>query len=212
MIPDFGALLAWIDGLGATGLDGHDLSELGLKNGNLTVDDQRTGKQWTFHDINLSLTRPQAGSVALTVSSESPERPWLLRAAMTAGEHGHRTFEIETKKLPARDLMLAMRLGEGRYEPDLPISARIRADIGPDGTPRMVDGRILVDKGFIIDADDPAATIAIDHAEFTLDWDSVRQALVVPFQVISGGNRFTSVAQLDPPRARGRQLATRAGP
>ena len=37
-IPDFAALLAWIDSLGATGLDGRDLSELGLKNGNLTVD------------------------------------------------------------------------------------------------------------------------------------------------------------------------------
>ena len=36
MIPDLAALLAWIDSLGATGLDGHDLSELGLKNGNLT--------------------------------------------------------------------------------------------------------------------------------------------------------------------------------
>ena len=57
-LPDFAALLAWIDGLGATGLDGRDLSEIGLKNGNLTVDDQRNGKQWTFHDINLSLTRP----------------------------------------------------------------------------------------------------------------------------------------------------------
>jgi hypothetical protein len=200
MIPDLSALLAWIDGLGATGLDGHDLSELGLKNGNLTVDDQRNGKQWTFHDINLSLTRPQPGSVALTVSSESPERPWLLRAALTAGEHGHRTVEIETKKLPARDLLLAMRLGEGQYEPDLPVSARIRADIGPDGTPRMVEGRIVVDKGVIIDADDPSSTIAIDRAEFSLEWDSARQALVVPFQVVSGGNRFTSVAQLDAPR------------
>src|SRR5262249_45881363 len=33
----FAAFLSWIDGIGETGLDGHDLKELGLKNGNLTV-------------------------------------------------------------------------------------------------------------------------------------------------------------------------------
>ena len=112
-IPAFAALLAWIDSLGTTGLDGRDLSELGLKNGNLIVDDQRSGKQWTFQDINLSLTRPKAGSVALTVSSDDTERPWLLRAAITQGERGRRIVDIETKRLPAKDLMLAMRLGDG---------------------------------------------------------------------------------------------------
>src|SRR6202795_3702102 len=39
------ALLTWIDGIGESGLDGHDLRELGLKDGNLNVDDARTGKR-----------------------------------------------------------------------------------------------------------------------------------------------------------------------
>jgi len=37
------ALLSWIDGIGESGLDGHDLRELGLKEGTLKVDDERTG-------------------------------------------------------------------------------------------------------------------------------------------------------------------------
>src|SRR5262249_33709616 len=40
-VPDLAALLAWIDGLDASGLDGRDLTEIGLQDGNLTVDDQR---------------------------------------------------------------------------------------------------------------------------------------------------------------------------
>jgi hypothetical protein len=44
-ISDFAALLAWIESLDTSGLDGRDLSEVGLKGGNLTVDDQRSGKQ-----------------------------------------------------------------------------------------------------------------------------------------------------------------------
>ena len=55
---DLAGTLAWIDGLGATGLDGHDLRELGLKDGNLTVDDKRNGKHWTFSRINVTLRRP----------------------------------------------------------------------------------------------------------------------------------------------------------
>jgi len=202
-VPDFAAFIAWIDSLGASGLDGKDLGEIGLKNGNLTVDDQRNGRQWTFENINLSLTRPKAGSAALTISSDNRERPWSLRAVLTPGEQGHRIVNIETERLPAKDLMLALRLGDGQFEPDLPLSAKIRADIGPDGMPRMVDGRILMERGHIVDLDEPLSKMTIDRAEFSLDWDSTRRALLVPFQIVAGGNRMTLFAQLDAPRESG---------
>ena len=57
-----------------------------------------------------------------------------------------------------------------------------------------------MEKGVIIDLDDPLARIPIDRAEFNLDWDATRQALVMPFQVVSGGNRITLLAQFDAPR------------
>jgi hypothetical protein len=199
-IPDLTALLAWIDSLGTTGLDGRDLSELGLKNGNLTLFDQRNGKQWEFQDINLSLTRPSGGGVSLTISSEAGERPWLLRATVSRGEGGIRKVEIETERLPAKELMLALRIGDGQIEPNIPISARVRASIGADGIPKMVEGRIVLEKGYIADADDPSSRAEIDRAEINLEWDATRQALVAPFQVVSGGNRLTLFAQLTPPR------------
>ncbi len=201
-IPDFAALLAWLDGLGTTGLDGHELSELGLKSGNLTVDDQRDGKQWSFRDINLSLTRPKGGGIALTLSSDTTDQPWLLRAAMTPAPYGHRIIDIETSKLPAKDMMLAMRIS-GPYELDMPLSGRIRADIGPDGIPVALDGRIVAEHGNLIDVDDPPAKVAIDRAEFTLDWDTQRNALNMPFHIESGGNRITLLAKVDAPRDRG---------
>jgi hypothetical protein len=201
-VPNLAALLAWIDGLGASGLDGHELSELGLKNGNLTVDDQRNGKQWFFRDINLSLTRPKGGGIALTLSSDSAEPPWRLRAALALGNGGHRTIEIETQKLPAKDMMLAMRI-DGFYEPDVPLSGRIRADIGPDGIPQMVDGRIVADKGTLLDPDDPLATVPIDRAEFKFEWDTERKALAMPFQIVAGGNRVTLLARFEAPREPG---------
>jgi hypothetical protein len=200
-VPDFAVMLAWIESLDASGLDGRDLAEIGLKGGNLTVDDQRNGKQWTFTNIDLGVMRPKSGGIAVTLGSENVERPWHMRAAMTPGqEPGHRIIDVEAQKVSAKDLMLAMRVGESQFEPDLPLSARIRADIGPDGIPHMLDGKILVDKGVIIDLDDPLARIPIDRAEINLDWDATRQALVMPFQVVSGGNRITLLAQFDAPR------------
>src|SRR5215469_7116605 len=70
------AILAWLDGIGQSGLDGHDLRELGLKDGTLTVDDRRTGKRWSFHDITMSLERPRGGGIMVTIGSENSERPW----------------------------------------------------------------------------------------------------------------------------------------
>src|SRR5690242_10186944 len=75
-------IMTWIDALGQTGLDGHDLRELGLKNGNLVVDDRRNGKRWTFDGINASLTRPRQGGVIFRLESDNPDRAWVLSAAI----------------------------------------------------------------------------------------------------------------------------------
>jgi hypothetical protein len=199
-LPEFAALLAWVESLDASGLDGGDLTEIGLKGGNLSVDDQRNGKRWTFTNIDLSVTRPKGGGIAVMLGSEGVERPWQMRAAITPGPHGNRVIDIDTQKVSAKDLMFALRWGEGLYEPDLPLTARLRADIGPDGMPRMIEGRVVVEKGSIIDADDPLVRIPIDRAEISVDWDAARRALVMPLQIVSGGNRITLQAQFDAPR------------
>ena len=199
-VPDLAALIAWIERLDASGLDGRELTEIGLQGGNLTVDDQRNGKQWTFTNIDLSVTRPKGGGIAVALGSHSLERPWHLRAAMTPGQQGHRIIDIETQKLSTKDVMLAMRLNADQYEADLPLSGRIRADVGPDGIPYMLDGRIVVEKGLIVDLDDPLVRVPIDRAEISLDWDKSRRALVAPFQVVSGGTRITLLAQFESPR------------
>ena len=70
--------LDWLDSLSLTGLDGQNLNEIGLKNGNLVVDDQQRGNKWTFENISLSLRRPSGGGVALSLGEEGA-RPWSLR-------------------------------------------------------------------------------------------------------------------------------------
>src|SRR6185437_10877276 len=94
-VEDVAAVLAWIDEIGTSGLDGHGLGELGLKSGSLTVDDQRNGKRWSFSHINLSLSRPSLGGVIFRVDSDDSERPWQLSAALRPFNNGVRAVGLE---------------------------------------------------------------------------------------------------------------------
>jgi len=193
----FAALLTWSDGIGETGLDGHELRELGLKDGNLSVDDERTGKRWTFRNITLSLERPRGGGVVITVGSDNAEEPWGLTAAIKPTGDGAHSIELEGRHVSAGDLLLATRLGDGSFETDLPLSASLRGVIGADGVPESLTGRIVAESGFLGDGED--GRVDIDRAEIKLNWDAADRVLAVPFQVISGGNHVTLMAEFHAP-------------
>ncbi|MGA7534254.1 MAG: hypothetical protein WBW27_20470 [Pseudolabrys sp.] len=193
------ALMARIDAVGETGLDGHDLRELGLKNGNLVVDDRRNGKQWKFDGINVSLTRPRQGGVVFRLESDNPERPWVLSAAMRPLAEGVRALGIEARQVSTRDILLAARLNLGNFDVDLPLSASVRAEISPEGIPQLVQGQLVAEAGTIVDREYEKVSLNIDHAEFRFNWDAQRHSLIVPFQVQSGGNQFTMRATLEAP-------------
>lgn len=197
-LPNVSALLGWIDGLSASGLDGHELSELGLKNGNLVVDDRRTGKQWSFDKIDVSLNRGKDGGIGFSVSSEDAVRPWRLKMGFAPAPNGNRVLALEADRVSLKDILLALRFGEGQYEADIPLTARIVAEIGPDGVPQLIEGRIVSEQGGKITQPGVEPTL-INTFETTINWDRSRQSMVAPFQIVSGGNRITLFSQLDAP-------------
>src|SRR5262245_49481205 len=199
--PEFESLagiLSKIDAVGETGLDGHDLRELGLKNGNLVVDDRRNGNQCKCEGINVSLTRPRQGGVIFRLESGTPERPWVLSAAMRPLGDGVRAVGIEARRVSTRDILLALRLNTGTFDIDVPLSASIRAEISREGAPQAVQGQLIADAGMIIDRLNDRLNVNIDRADFRFNWYVRRQSLIVPFQVQSGANQFTMRATLEP--------------
>ena len=192
------AMLSWIDGIGQTGLDGHDLRELELKNGNLTVDDARTGKHWTFQDISIGAERTHGG-VEVSVGSADPAQPWSITAAVTPTRKGFRRIQLEARRVLARDLLLAARLDAGSWRIDMPLSASLSGEIGPDGMPQTLAGRIVADSSSVVDLKDQNSHMAIDRAEFQLNWDAASRMLSIPFQILSGGNRITLIGQVEAP-------------
>ncbi len=189
------ALVAWIDSLGGTdaaiaGFDGHALTEVGIVNGGITIDDRRDGHRWSLKQINLTLNRSAVGAVALSVGSDQPERPWLFNASLTPRPRGHRVLQIDARKILLDDL-LALRMSEVRLRADTQVSASVEADIAADGTPQTIGGTVVAEGGSIGTSDDEAHRIPIQRAEFGLDWDAARRTFRVPFKISAGATRLT---------------------
>lgn len=190
--------LDWLDSLSLTGLDGQNLNEIGLKNGNLVVDDQQRGNKWTFENISLSMRRPSGGGIALSLGEEGA-RPWSLRVLVGPQQNGVRSVDLRADKVPTANILLAMRVKDLTYDADLPLSGELKGELGRDGLPTYFRGKILAGAGHVIDTDTPDYPMAIDSAEMSVEWDSGRRVLVAPFKVVSGANRITLLAHLEPP-------------
>jgi hypothetical protein len=200
-VPETSGLLAgldWLDSLSLTGLDGQNLNEIGLKNGTLIIDDQQRGNKWNFENISLSLRRPSAGGVALSVGEEGA-RAWSLRVVVGPPSNGVRSVDIRADKVSTSNILLALRLKELTYSADLPLTGELKGELGRDGLPTYFRGKLTASAGTIIDSDTPDYPMAIDSAEFSVEWDSARRVLVAPFKVLSGQNRITLLAHLEPP-------------
>jgi hypothetical protein len=190
--------LDWLDSLSLTGLDGQNLNEIGLKNGNLIVDDQQRGNKWNFENISLSLRRPSGGGVALSVGEEG-SHAWSLRVAVGPPENGVRSVDIRADKVPTANILLALRLKDLTYSSDLPLTGELKGELGRDGLPTYFRGKITAGSGNITDSDTPDYPMGIDSAEVNVEWDSGRRVLVAPFKIVSGPNRITLLAHLEPP-------------
>ncbi len=200
-VPATNGLLAgldWLDSLSLTGLDGQNLNEIGLKNGNLIVDDQQRGNKWNFENITLSLRRPSGGGVALSVGEEGAHA-WSLRVAVGAPANGVRSVDIRADKVSTTNILLALRLKDLTYSADLLLTGELKGELGRDGLPTYFRGKITSGAGNIIDSDTPDYPMAIDSAEVDVEWDAGRRVLVAPFKIISGANRITLLAHLEPP-------------
>jgi hypothetical protein len=197
------AILAWIDRLDSLGLDGGALSELGLKDCTLVVEDQRNGKRWSFGHINLSLTRPMEGGVAFAVNSTGADGLWSLTATVTPKPDGRRTIETVIRDVSPKDLMLALRADGGQFSADVPLSAVLRAEIERDGTLQLLEGRILAGAGEFGSRDDADSRIHIDEAQLNLRWNAATRQLQMPLDAQSGPSRINFMAQLDVPEAAG---------
>src|SRR6202035_4487225 len=125
--------------------------------------------------------------------------PWSIRVAVGPPTNGVRSVDIRADKVSTSNILLALRLKDLTYSADLPLTGELKGELGRDGLPTYFRGKVTAGSGTIIDSDTPDYPMAIDSAEMSVEWDSGRRVLVAPFKIISGPNRITLMAHLEPP-------------
>src|SRR5690606_22888339 len=83
-------LVRWLDSFEKGGLDGVALSQIGLKQGSLIVEDADTGRRWSFRDINIQLARQSEGGLLFSLSSSGEAAKWSLTATVAPQQEGVR--------------------------------------------------------------------------------------------------------------------------
>ncbi|MGB3864148.1 MAG: AsmA-like C-terminal region-containing protein, partial [Xanthobacteraceae bacterium] len=110
-----------------------------------------------------------------------------------------RAVDIRASKVSMQTILLALRLKDLTYSADFPLTGELRGELGRDGLPTYFRGKIEAGKGTIIDHDTPDYPMAIDQIEASVEWDAGRRVLLAPFKIVSGANRVTLLAHLEPP-------------
>ena len=92
-----------------------------------------------------------------------------------------------------------MRLNEREFEAELPVSASVRAEISSAGALQRMQGQLIAGRGKVVDHRDDDIKFGVEHADIRFNWEARQRALVIPFQIQSGGNQFTMRATLEAP-------------
>ncbi len=175
-----------------------EFNEIGLKNGNLIVDDQQRGNKWTFENISLSCAvRAAAGSRSVLVRrarARGRSVSWSGRRQRGAIGRSSRRQGADGQH-PAGDAGEGSDLQRGPAA-DRRTERRIRPRRPADLFPRQGQGR----RRTLIDSDTPDYPMPIDSGRGQCrNGNSGRRVLVAPFKVVSGSNRITLLAHLEPP-------------
>lgn len=195
-------LVRWLDSFEKGGLDGIALSQIGLKQGSLVVEDAETGRKWTFRDINIQLVRPVEGGLLFSLSSSSASENWSLTATVAPTQDHVRAIDVVANNLAPEDIMLAAGFAGMDFLAENLLSGILRAQIADDGRLLSANFRASAGSGIVGSASDPEARFRVDEVQVQARFDPERRATIVePFLIQAGANRLAFSAIIEAPKA-----------
>ena len=196
----FSELIAWLDGLDKRGLDGIALTEVGLKQGTLVVDSARSGRRWSFRNIDTRLERQSSG-LSFTISSGTGPARWTLTATIGVAADGGRAIDIVADRIAPRDLLLAAGFDGIDFHAETPISGILRAQIAGDGRLTAAALRLVTAAGEVGKTSEPESRFVVDEMQLHVRFDPERRALIVdPIAIAAGANRTVIQALIEGPK------------
>lgn len=187
-------LAALAESIDRGGFDGGDLESIGLKEGVLVVRSELTGRQWTFDDIDLSMSRPEVGGLAFDVKAGGTDGPWSARATIGALVGGQRALALSVRDLAPRDLLLAAGKADADMLATSPLSLDFTAHIDAAGTLVGSEGRLEVGAGELQFGSDDASRMIVDEASLAFRFDPARHEINIKPLMIQAGPFAAEIA------------------
>ncbi|WP_428029675.1 AsmA-like C-terminal region-containing protein [Ancylobacter sp.] len=195
------------------GLDGGKLSEIGLKEGVVIIRNEASGRQWTFDDIDLSLSRPAEGGVTFNITAGGMDGPWSARATVGALVDGQRDLELEVRDLAPRDLLIAAGKAGADILATSPLSVDLAATIDARGVVLATTGRLAAGAGELQVGPDADGRMLIDEAALAFSLDPAARRINLTSVTAQAGPfamDLAGVVQMPADRAGNWQLQTRS--
>ena len=194
-------LVRWLDSIEKGGLDGVALSQIGLKQGSLTVEDASTGRNWSFKNINIQLARPAEGGLVFSLSSSGAGPSWSLTATVASLQENARAIDVVATNLAPGDIMLAAGAADLDFLAENALSGILRAQIAADGRLLAANFRASAGGGIVGSANDPEARFRVDEIQVQARFDAERKATIIePFIIQAGANRLALSAVVEAPK------------
>ncbi len=196
----FSELIAWLDGLDKRGLDGIALTEIGLKQGTLVVDSARSGRRWSFRNIDTRLERQPSG-LSFTISSGTGPTRWTLTATIGVAIDGGRAIDIVADRIAPRDLLLAAGFDGIDFHAETPLSGILRAQIAGDGRLTAASLRLVTAAGEVGKTSEPESRFMVEEMQLQARFDPERRAVIIdPIAFVAGANRTVIQAVIEGPK------------
>jgi hypothetical protein len=161
------------------------VSYVGIEDGNLLVDDQRTGEEISFSNVTASFERDVHERVHLALKGPSGE--WSLDAAVERGAGNERRLVVSPKDAPVGDVLLPLVPRPLVLAPDMPVSGRIDIDIGGDGRVKTAQGALTAGAAAWNKPGETSPIMVTDEISAAFSYDGSSHAIEVSkFGVLAG--------------------------
>ncbi len=180
------------------------LKRLGISDSLLIIDDRAANRAATFKSVDIALDRAYSSSTAFSVAADGGNGRWSLNIDMQTKADAVKTLNIETQNLSLDDIKLAAGLGPIGVDFDMPISAKLRLRLAPDGSLADAEGQYAFGEGYFL-ADDPEfEPILVDKFTGRLHWDKQQERIDVDeARLLADGTDFTLAGFVQPPQSDG---------
>ena len=175
------------------------VDRLGIKRGRLVIEDQMTGEEVVYKDLDLEFDKVRGGST-FGLSAEGPSQRWAITAAASGTPGTDRHFKINVSNLSMDELQLVAGTRALGFDTDMPISLSFRIGLNADNTLGEAVGRFDLGQGFLRLEDPDQEPLLIDELSGGLHWNGDTRQIEIDRTVYrEGTSHFVLGGSILPP-------------